>query len=92
MNPSKMDALNTSKMDALRALPAKSLCHCGCTGDGPRSGHAGPNGHGQCLDADCPCLKFTWSKFTPAAEAILNAQILGLTEMLEAVDKQQEGS
>lgn len=44
---------------------AKSVCHCGHTGDGLKSQHADrlAAGHGACKVPGCKCEAFTWKAF-----------------------------
>jgi hypothetical protein len=45
----------------------KSICYCGHTGGGGVSQHADryEQGHGACKIEGCPCVQFTWEKWTP---------------------------
>jgi hypothetical protein len=52
----------------------KSICTCEHEGDGNASQHANnaQKGHGACLVKDCPCLKFSWKRFTDAFQAFMD--------------------
>jgi len=57
----------------------RSVCTCGCLGDGSDSDHRASlfipgfdNGHGSCRE--CGCTKFTWAGFTPKFTAALARQ------------------
>lgn len=58
-----------AKLKYSETKPA-SMCTCGHTGDGAKSAHAGPLGHGSCTAGTpttgvrCPCMKFTWRSWT----------------------------
>jgi hypothetical protein len=51
----------------------KSMCECGCLGDGPNSAHEDnlQFGHGRCKTPGCDCIQFTWIGFLLSFEEYL---------------------
>jgi len=63
----------------------KSVCECEHVGDGNETQHEGTvpglvdNGHGRCLEAGCPCTRFTFKQWTGAFRtALQDAKVFGV--------------